>query len=224
MKVLLAEDSTRLVETLVQGLAEESIAVSAVARGSDAVATALRGDLDVVVLDLGLPDMDGLDVLRAIRTAGSHVPILVLTARDAVESRVAALGAGADDYLVKPFAFEELLARLRAIARRASGPRWSPLAAGAVSLTPDLGISVEGRRIALSPREHAVLGYLLRRRGEVVTRTAILAEVFGYDFDPGTNVIDVHIAHLRRKLTGAPVRIETIRGAGFRLDVDGVAP
>jgi two-component system copper resistance phosphate regulon response regulator CusR len=224
MKVLLAEDNTRLVDTLVQGLAEESIDVAAAVRGSEAIAGALRGDIDVVVLDLGLPDMDGLDVLRAVRDAGSHVPILVLTARDAVESRVAALGLGADDYLVKPFAFEELLARLRAIARRASGPRWSPLTAGAVAITADLGVTIDGRRIALSPREHAVLGYLLRRRGEVVTRAAILAEVFGYDFDPGTNVIDVHIAHLRRKLAGAPLRIETIRGAGFRLDVDGAAP
>jgi DNA-binding response OmpR family regulator len=224
MKVLLAEDNARLVDTLVLGLNEESIEVATAARGADAIASALRGDVDVVVLDLGLPDMDGLDVLRAIRDSGSHVPILVLTARDAVESRVSALGAGADDYLMKPFAFEELLARLRAIARRASGPRWSPLAAGAVSLTADIGVSVEGRRIALSPREHAVLGYLLRRRGEVVTRPAILADVFGYDFDPGTNVIDVHIAHLRRKLAGAPVRIETVRGAGFRLDIDGAAP
>jgi DNA-binding response OmpR family regulator len=224
MKVLLVEDSARLVDTLVQGLTEESIEVGAVMRGAEAITGALRGDVDVVVLDLGLPDMDGLDVLRAIRGAGSHVPILVLTARDAVESRVAALGDGADDYLVKPFAFEELLARLRAIARRASGPRWSPLAAGAVSMTPDLGVTIDGRRIALSPREHAVLGYLLRRRGEVVTRAAILADVFGYDFDPGTNVIDVHVAHLRKKLAGAPVRIETVRGAGFRLDVDGAAP
>jgi DNA-binding response OmpR family regulator len=224
MKVLLAEDNPRLVATLVQGLTEEAIEVTAATRGADAIASALRGDLDVVVLDLGLPDMDGRDVLRAIRDAGSHVPVLVLTARDAVESRVAALGDGADDYLVKPFVFEELLARLRAIARRASGPRWSPLAAGVIAMTPDLAVSIAGRRIALSPREHGVLGYLLRRRGEVVTRAAILADVFGYDFDPGTNVIDVHIAHLRRKLAGAPVRIETVRGAGFRLDVDRTAP
>ena len=219
MKVLLVEDNRRLVDSLVKGLGEEQIAVTAALRGSDAIEFAVRGEADAVVLDLGLPDLDGLEVLRRVRAAGVHVPVLVLTARDAVDSRTAALDAGADDYLIKPFAFTELLSRLRALTRRAAGPRWAPLDAGAVVVDADLTVRAGGRTIALSPREHALLAYLLRRRGEVVPRADILRDVFGYGFDPGTNLVDVHLAHLRKKLAGAPVAIETIRGAGIRLEV-----
>jgi two-component system OmpR family response regulator len=219
MRVLLVEDNRRLVDSLVQGLAEEQIAVDSALRGAEAIDLAARGDADAVLLDLGLPDLDGLEVLRRVRAAGIHVPILVLTARDAVESRTAALDAGADDYLIKPFAFAELLARLRALVRRAAGPRWAPLDAGGVAVADDLTVRAGGRTIALSPREHALLAYLLRRRGEVVARADILRDVFGYGFDPGTNLVDVHLAHLRKKLTGTPVAIETIRGAGIRLEV-----
>lgn len=220
MRVLIVEDNRRLVESLVQGLGEEQVDATAVFRGADAFDHVGRADVDAIVLDLGLPDLDGMEVLRRIRAAQVHVPILVLTARDAVEARTAALDAGADDYLIKPFAFAELLARLRALARRSSGPRWTPLDAGVLSLHADLTVRTGGRVIALSPREHALLAYLLRRRGEVVSRAEILREVFGYSFDPGTNLIDVHLAHLRRKLDATPVAIETIRGAGFRLEVN----
>ncbi len=219
MKVLLVEDNRRLVDSLVQGLGEEQISTITALRGLDAIELALKADVDAIVLDLGLPDLDGMEVLRRIRAAEIHVPVLVLTARDAVEARTAALDAGADDYLIKPFAFAELLARLRALTRRASGPRWTALDAGALTLQADLTARTGGRVIALSPREHALLTYLVRRRGEVVSRSDILREVFGYGFDPGTNLIDVHLAHLRKKLAGAPVVIETLRAAGFRLEV-----
>ena len=219
MKVLLVEDNRRLVRSLTEGLAEEGIAVSATGRGEEAIALAQRGDADLVLLDLGLPDLDGLEVLARVRGAGLHVPVLVLTARDAVESRTAALDAGADDYLVKPFAFAELLARVRALVRRAAGPRWAPLEAPGVVVEPDLTVRAGGRSIALSPREHALLAYLVRRRGEVVSRVEVLRDVFGYGFDPGTNLVDVHLTHLRRKLAGTSITIETIRGSGFRLEV-----
>ena len=219
MRLLLVEDNPRLVESLAAGLREEGCAVEVAATGAAALERLARDDLDVVLLDLGLPDLDGTHVLADLRGRGSRCPVLVLTARDAVASRVAALDAGADDYLIKPFAFDELVARLRALVRRASGPRWAPLVEGAIAIDDDLGVRSGERRVVLSPREHALLGYLVRRRGEVVARADILRDVFGYAGDPGTNVIDVHLAHLRRKLQGFPLTVATIRGAGFRLEV-----
>jgi DNA-binding response OmpR family regulator len=172
-----------------------------------------------MVLDLGLPDRDGLDVLRELRSAQIHVPVLVLTARDAVEARVVALDAGADDYLVKPFNYAELVSRIGALTRRAAGPRWTPSTDLPVVMRDDLIVEAHGMSTSLSPREFALLGCLLRRRNEVVSRADILREVFGYDFDPGTNVIDVHLTHLRKKLAGFPVQLETVRGAGIRASV-----
>lgn len=221
MRVLLIEDNERLVAALAQGLREEGIDVVAAGDGATALERVARADLDLVVLDLGLPDRDGIDVLRDLRRGRSHVPVLVLTARDAVESRVQALDLGADDYLLKPFAFAELLARIRALSRRAAGPRWSPKLEGVLVLDDEHGVQFADQRVLLSPREHALLGYLLRRRGEVVSRGDILREVFGYVADPGTNAIDVHLTHLRRKLAGTPVTLETVRGAGIRAKVDG---
>jgi len=221
MKVLVVEDNRRLLDSLILGLGEEQIAAEPAPTGAAALDAARRRDADVVVLDLGLPDLDGLEVLRRLRADRVHVPILVLTARDAVESRIAALDAGADDYLVKPFAFAELLARIRALARRAAGPRWAPLDGGGLTLDDDLSVRFGERRVLLSPREHALLAYLVRRRGDVVTRADILRDVFGYGFDPGTNLVDVHLAHLRKKLAAAPVAIETIRGVGIRLEIGG---
>ena len=220
MRVLLVEDNPRLAATVAQGLGEDGHHVDVLDSGRAAVAAARRAEHDVVVLDLGLPDLDGVDVLRQVRASAVQVPVLVLTARDAIDSRVLALDAGADDYLVKPFAFEEMLARLRALARRAAAPRWTPLAVGDLVIGDDLSCTLDGRRVALSPREHGLLVYLLRRRGEVVTRADVLREVFGYGFDPGTNVIDVHLKHLRRKLGTGVVHIDTIRGVGFRLELD----
>jgi len=221
VKLLLVEDSVSLAATLVLGLTEDGHQVEQVATGAAALTVAARREIDAIVLDLGLPDLDGVDVIERLRATGDRVPVLVLTARDAVASRIAALDAGADDYLGKPFAFGELLARLRALARRAAGPRRASLTVGALVVADDLSCTVAGRRVELSPRQHALLAYLTRRRGEVVTRPEILREVFGYGFDPGTNLLDVHLNHLRRKLGAGPVRIETIRSVGIRLEVEG---
>jgi DNA-binding response OmpR family regulator len=219
MRVVLVEDNQQLATAIANGLLEDGYAVDVIGSGGAGVERAMRRDLDVMVLDLGLPDCDGLDVLRELRGARIHVPVLVLTARDAIDARVAALDAGADDYLVKPFAFAELLARIAALARRATGPRWAPVTELPIALRDDLVVEYGRRTVALSPREHALFGCLLRQRGEVVSRAEILRDAFGYEFDPGTNVIDVHLNHLRKKLQGFPVTIETVRGAGIRLVV-----
>ena len=219
MRILLVEDNLHLATRIADGLSEDGYTVDVVATAALGIERGLRRDLDVMVLDLGLPDRDGLEVLHELRGARINVPILVLTARDAVDARVAALDAGADDYLVKPFAFVELLARITALARRAAGPRWAPATDMPLRMRDDLAVESGGRSVALSPREYALFGCLLRRRGEVVSRAEILRDAFGYEFDPGTNVIDVHLNHLRKKLLGFPVAIETVRGAGIRLVV-----
>jgi DNA-binding response OmpR family regulator len=219
--VVLVEDNPQLATTIADGLGEDGYTVEVLDTAAKAVSRGMRRDLDLMVLDLGLPDRDGVDVLLELRAARIHVPILVLTARDAVESRVAALDAGADDYLVKPFAFTEFVARIGALVRRAGGPRWTPSSDIPILMRDDLVVESNGKTAALSPREFALLGCLVRRRGEVVTRIEILREAFGYDFDPGTNVIDVHLTHVRKKLAGFPITIETVRGAGIRLTVTG---
>ena len=219
MRLVLVEDNAQLAASIAEGLGEDGYDVDIVDTAAKAIARGLRRDLDLMILDLGLPDRDGTEVLKELRAARIHVPILVLTARDAIEARVLALEAGADDYLVKPFAFAELVARIGSLARRAGGPRWAPATEIPVTMRDDLVVEANGKTASLSPREFALLGCLLRRPGEVVTRAEILREAFGYDFDPGTNVIDVHLTHLRKKLTGFPVAIETVRGAGIRLTV-----
>jgi DNA-binding response OmpR family regulator len=217
--IVLVEDNHQLAGTIRDGLAEDGYTVDVIDTAAKAIARGLRRDLDLMILDLGLPDRDGLDVLKELRGARINVPVLVLTARDAVDARVAALDAGADDYLVKPFAFAELVARIGALTRRAGGPRWAPSNDVPLVMRDDLVVESQGKSVSLSPREYALLGTLVRRRGEVVTRAEILREAFGYEFDPGTNVIDVHLTHLRKKLTGFPITIETVRGAGIRLTV-----
>jgi DNA-binding response OmpR family regulator len=218
-RLVLVEDNAQLAHTLQAGLVEEGFVVEVLDTAAAAIARGVRRDLDLMVLDLGLPDRDGLEVLRELRAARVHVPVLVLTARDAVDARVAALDSGADDYLVKPFAFAELVARIGALVRRAGGPRWAATSDVPLRLRDDLIVESGALTVALSPREYALLNCLLHRRGEVVTRAEILKTAFGYEFDPGTNVIDVHLTHLRKKLTGFPVAIETVRGAGIRLTV-----
>jgi two-component system, OmpR family, response regulator len=219
VRVVLVEDNAQLATSIAQGLGEDGYTVDVLDTAAAAIARGLRKDLDVMILDLGLPDRDGLEVLRELRGARIHAPVLVLTARDAVDARVAALDAGADDYLVKPFAFAELVSRIGALTRRAGGPRWMPSSDQPFVMRDDFVIEAGGLSTPLSPREFSLLGCLVRRSGEVVTRAEILKEAFGYEFDPGTNVIDVHLTHLRRKLTGFPMTIETVRGAGIRLVV-----
>ncbi len=217
MKLVLVEDNQKLAETIAEGLAEDGYATDTVGTAAAAIERGLRRDFDLMILDLGLPDRDGIEVIGELRASRVNVPILVLTARDAVEARVEALQRGADDYLVKPFAFAELVARIGALARRAGGPRWAAAGDAPLVMRDDLVVEASGKSVALSPREFALLACLLRRRGEVVTRAEILREAFGYDFDPGTNVIDVHLTHLRKKLTGFPIALETVRGIGIRL-------
>jgi DNA-binding response OmpR family regulator len=219
MRILLVEDNLHLATSIADGLSEDGYSVDVVGTAADGIERGLRRDFDVMVLDLGLPDRDGIQVLRELRGARINVPVLVLTARDAIDARVLALDAGADDYLVKPFAFAELVARIGALARRAAGPRWVPMTDVPITMRDDLAVESGGRTVSLSPREYALFGCLLRRRGEVVARAEILRDAFGYEFDPGTNVIDVHLNHLRKKLHGFPVAIETVRGAGIRLVV-----
>jgi DNA-binding response OmpR family regulator len=216
--LLIVEDNATLSASLKKGLTEDGYEVDLADTGSAALRRLDRRDVDAIVLDLGLPDMDGTDLLAQLRDRGINAPVLVLTARDAVSSRVAALEKGADDYLVKPFEYAELLARIRALLRRAAAPRWAPLSCNGLVLDPtELVITIGAERVRLSPREHALLALFLRRKGELLRREDVLLQVFGYNFEPGTNLVNVHITNLRKKLRDGPVVIEAVRGVGYRL-------
>ena len=218
MTLLIVEDNATLSAALTKGLREDGFSAEAVDTGMAALRRLERQDIDVVILDLGLPDIDGSEVLHQLRTRGINAPVLVLTARDAVASRVEALEKGADDYLIKPFEYAELLARIRALLRRAAAPRWAPLSCNGLVLDPtELEITIGNNRVRLSPREHALLALFLRRKGELLRREDILLQVFGYNFEPGTNLVNVHIANLRKKLGTGPVVIDAVRGVGYRL-------
>jgi DNA-binding response OmpR family regulator len=214
----MVEDNATLSASLAKGLTEDGYVVDTVATGGEALRRLERPDIDAIVLDLGLPDVDGTDLLAQLRERGINAPVLVLTARDSVSSRVAVLEQGADDYLVKPFEYAELLARIHALLRRAAAPRWAPLSCNGLVLDPtELLITIGTARVRLSPREHALLALFLRRKGELLRREDVLLQVFGYQFEPGTNLVSVHIANLRKKLGAGPVVIEAVRGVGYRL-------
>jgi DNA-binding response OmpR family regulator len=220
-RILIAEDEDRIVSFLEKGLRAGGYSTVAVATGADAVALARDESFDLLLLDLGLPGMNGHEVLQAIRARGEQMPVIILTARDGVDDTVAGLQGGADDYVTKPFRFEELLARIRLRLRDRAAPESTVLLAGGVSL--DLRsrrASVSGpdgreQVVELTAREFALAEVFLRHAGQVLSREQLLSHVWGYDFDPGSNVVDVYVRYLRRKL-GESV-IETVRGMGYRL-------
>jgi two-component system copper resistance phosphate regulon response regulator CusR len=220
MRLLVVEDHRRIAALLKQGLAEEGFAVDVAYDGEEGLEYALAEPYDAIVLDIGLPRLDGLAVCRALRQRGDRVPILMLTARDAIADRIAGLNGGADDYLTKPFAFGEFLARIRALLRRANDRPTTELRVGDLVLDPVRHEVRRGRdQIQLPAKEFAILEYLLQQPGRVATRAMIEEHVWGSEFAGESNVIDVHIRSLRRRLgdqRDQPL-IETVRGVGYRI-------
>lgn len=224
-KILIIEDDNHVADYVARGLREHGHTVDIAADGREGLFLASDGTYDVLIVDRMLPALDGLGVLKALRSAGITTPALILSAVGAVDDRIEGLEAGADDYLVKPFAFSELHARIGALLRRAE-QRESPREETTI-LVGDLEIDLLKRRarrgnrvIDLKPREFSLVEYLARNAGRIVTRTMLLEQVWDYHFDPGTNVIDVHVSRLRRKLEAdseAPI-LHTVRGAGYRLE------
>ena len=223
MRLLVVEDEARLAGLLARGLGEEGHAVDVCADGDVALEQGLQVPYDVIVLDWALPRRDGVQLLRLWRERGLRTPVLMLTARGSVGEKVTSLRAGADDHLVKPFAFEELLARIEALHRRAADVHVGPAQLGELRLDPRQRALVLGdRQETLTGREWALLEELASRLGDVLTRTHLLSKVWGLDFDGSPNVVDVYVGYLRNKLRsiGADeVAIETVRGVGYRLAV-----
>src|SRR5687768_13232427 len=214
--VLIAEDEARIASFVEKGLKARGLTASVATTGDEALDLALSGEFDLLILDLGLPGKDGFEVLRGLREHDRHMPVIVLTARESVRDTVAGLEGGADDYVTKPFRFEELLARIRARLREQPTPEVTVLEAGGVTLDMRTRrASVEGRTIELSAREYTMLEVLMRHAGQVLSREQLLSHVWGYDHDPGSNVVDVYVGYLRKKL--GPDVIETARGMGYRL-------
>lgn len=216
MRVLLVEDEPKLADVLERGLRGAGYSVDTAGNGTDALWLACEWDYDAVVLDVQIPAPNGIEVARRLRELGRWAPILFLTVRDDIGDRVEGLDAGGDDYMTKPFAFDELFARLRALIRRSPHPRPSVLSSGPIELDPaSHEVREGGELLELSPKEFSLLEYLMRRQGEAVTRSEILDHVWDFGYDGTSNVVDVYVGYLRSKL-GAE-RIETIRGVGYRL-------
>jgi DNA-binding response OmpR family regulator len=214
-RILIAEDEPRIATFLEKGLRANGYTTVTVDDGAAAASLARDGDFELLVLDLALPRLDGMDVLRVIRARGERLPVIVLTARAGTESTVEGLEVGADDYVTKPFRFEELLARIR-VRLRGSGDEPTVLRAGGVSLdVRTRRASVDGRTVELTAREYSLLETFLRHPDQVLAREQLLSMVWGYDFDPGSNVVEVYVRYLRQKL--GDELIETVRGMGYRL-------
>jgi DNA-binding response OmpR family regulator len=214
--IVIAEDEPRIAAFVEKGLRAAGHTPTVARTGPDALHLAQSGHFDLMVLDIGLPELDGFAVLERLRGQGSELPVIILTARDSVTDTVAGLDGGADDYMAKPFRFEELLARVRIRLRDTAPPSSSTLSLG--DLTLDLHtrtVEAAGTTSELSAREFALLETFLRHPGQVLTREQLLSRVWGYDFDPGSNVVDVYVRYLRNKIGGE--RIVTVRGAGYRL-------
>ena len=216
-RILIAEDEQRLSAFLEKGLRANGFTTTVAADGPTALALARDDDFDLLVLDLGLPRLDGITVLRTMRAQGQRMPVVILSARGEVEDKVEGLEHGADDYVSKPFRFEELLARVRVRLRDEGTAEQTVLRQG--DLTLDLRTrraAVEGRSVELSAREFAMLEVFLRHAGQVLSREQLLSHVWGYDYDPGSNVVDVYVGYLRRKL--GKERLVTVRGMGYALE------
>jgi two-component system OmpR family response regulator len=220
-RILLVEDDIETAAYLKRGLEESGFSVETATDGRDGLFMATEGAIDLIVLDRMLPGLDGLSILKAVRAAGLRVPVLMLTAMSAVDERVRGLRAGADDYLVKPFSFDELLARIETLLRRPQeAQEETRLSCGSLELDLLTRTARRGERtIELQNREFQMLEYMMRRKGRVVTRTMLLEGLWGYHFDPQTNVIDVHISRLRKKVDaeGEPPLIRTVRGSGYMI-------
>lgn len=216
-RILIAEDEPRISAFIDKGLSAYGFTVTVVTDGQSAYDYAVSGDFDLMILDIGLPRMDGFAVLRKLRAQRTHIPVIILTARDSVQDTVAGLEGGADDYMPKPFRFEELLARVRLRLTDERTAELTVLSYGGLQL--DLRTrraSIDDRTVDLSAREFALAETFLRHPGQVLSREQLLSRVWGYDFDPGSNVVDVYVRYLRRKL-GAE-RFSTLRGMGYRLE------
>ncbi len=223
MKILVVEDDKTIRSFVVQGLREEGYVVTATANGQEGFELLQASSYDFLVLDLMLPGMDGLALCRSMRDRNINIPVLMLTAKDSIDDRVKGLDAGADDYLVKPFSFVELLARIRAVARRKSGEGQTVIEVDGLSV--DLvrhKVIFGGKELELPNREFNLLQYFLKRKGHVLSRTMIIESVWGYDFHSGTNIIDVYINFLRRKLKTLTGKdwIRTIRNRGYVFETE----
>jgi two-component system OmpR family response regulator len=223
MRILIVEDEVKMARLIARALREEGMVADVTEHGEDALALAGATEYDAILLDLGLPGMDGLETCRRLRADGVWAPVLVLTARDAVDDRVAGLDSGADDYLTKPFAIVELLARIRALTRRGLTERPAVLEAGELRLDPASHRTWRGGdEISLSPKEFGLLQALMRRPGEVLSREQLLEQVWGDDGETQSNVVDVYVHYLRQKVDRPfdAESIETVRGGGYRLRQD----
>jgi DNA-binding response OmpR family regulator len=218
VKLLVVEDEARIASFLVKGLTDQGYGVDCVATGAEALVRSRDRDLDLLILDLGLADMDGLEVLQHLRAEARKLPVIILTARGEIEDRVEGLELGADDYLTKPFAFDELVARVRARLRSRTGD-FGVLDVGGVRLDPvTRRAKIAGESFQLADREFELLQAFMERPGELLSREQLLSRVWGLSFDPGSNIVDVYVGYLRRKV--GRERIETVRHVGYRFAVN----
>jgi heavy metal response regulator len=223
MRLLVVEDEKKVASFIKQGLEEEGYAVDVTGYGKEGLGMALDRLHDLIILDISLPQMDGLQVLKRLRQQRVNTPVLLLTVRATIEDKVLGLDAGADDYLTKPFAFQELVARVRALLRRRAEAEPALLQAADLILDPAQRIvSRGGEKVELTAKEFALLEYFMRNRGRVLTRTMIIEHVWNYDFDTMTNIIDVYVNYLRKKIDSGrePKLIHTVRGAGYVLKAE----
>ena len=223
MRLLVVEDEKKVARFIKKGLEEEGYAVDVAPDGEEGLGMALDGVHDLIILDIHLPRMDGLGILQELRKKKVTTPVLLLTVRAAIEDKVLGLDAGADDYLTKPFAFQELLARVRALLRRRAEAEAPVLQVADLTLDPARRLASRGgEKIDLTPKEFALLAYFMRNSGRVLTRTMISEHVWDYDFDTMTNVIDVYVNYLRKKIEAGrePKLIHTVRGAGYVLKAE----